>query len=145
MCNHHWEDKWQSPQIPQPTDAKPDSGATCAKNAQVEADMLSRNLDHVSTEWVQLHQEMSRALELDFEPEEDIERYTEAIAALRADLASAKAENRRLRAFVTKVANVTRIGGEWNGYNGDNVLAGLSLEAEHLKQATALQAGTEGG
>lgn len=51
---------------------------------------LSYHLEHVATQWVQLHQEISRALGLEFEPDEDIERYTEAVEALQA-------ENARLR------------------------------------------------
>lgn len=59
------------------------TAAAQADAGQGEAVDFAANLDHVSTQWVQLHQELSAALGLDFEPNEDIERYTEAIAALR--------------------------------------------------------------
>lgn len=62
--------------------------AAQADDGQGEAVDLAANLDHVSTQWVQLHQELSTALGLDFEPNEDIERYTEAIAALREQVAT---------------------------------------------------------
>lgn len=50
---------------------------------------MSHNLETVATQWVQLHQALSEALGLEFEPDEDIERYTDAITALRDQLAAA--------------------------------------------------------
>lgn len=62
--------------------------AAQADDGQGAAVDLAANLGHVSTQWVQFHQELSAALGLDFEPNEDIERYTEAIAALRSQVAT---------------------------------------------------------
>lgn len=63
-------------------------GAKLLRQAKApdEVVMLSHNLEHVATQWVQLHQAISDALGLPFEPNEDIERYTEAIGALRQQL-----------------------------------------------------------
>lgn len=53
-------------------------------------------LDHVSTQWVQLHIALSEALGLEFMPNEDVEQYTNAIATLWGDLKAERAENARL-------------------------------------------------
>lgn len=55
-----------------------------AKEARAGLTQLSAAQDHTATQWVQFHQVMSEALGLDFEPNEDIERYTEAIKELKA-------------------------------------------------------------
>lgn len=59
----------------------------------------ARALDAVSTQWVQLHQLISEALGLEFLPNEDIERYEEAIKALRD-------QNTRLQVLCGRAADV---------------------------------------
>lgn len=88
------------------TTAQPEAGSTAGGAGEADAIILSRNLDHVSTQWVQLHQEMSKALELDFEPEEDIERYTGAIDALRSQVAALSRERDAMRAAVKPFADL---------------------------------------
>ena len=68
--------------------------ATTTAEPQVN---LAANLDHVSTQWVQLHQHISEAPGLEFAPEEDIERYGEAIADMRHSYDTLEVENAALK------------------------------------------------
>ena len=49
-----------------------------------------------------------------------------------SELETLKAENARLREFVLSIATMTSRGGEWTGWNGDNLIAGMAIDAEKL-------------
>lgn len=53
---------------------------------QKHAEELAAALEHVSVKWLQLHMALSEALGLECLPDEDIERYTERIAAMKVTL-----------------------------------------------------------
>lgn len=89
----------------QPATASEDTAPTGAGDCSV----LVASLEHVSTQWVQLHQAMSEALGLEFLADEDIERYTEAIAAKDTELASLRAQVAALTASLVAVVNETNL------------------------------------
>lgn len=88
--------EWLTP--PQP--ATPQAANETAEGSEAGDDAIqARALDMVSTQWVQLHQLISEALGLEFLPNEDIERYEEAIKALRD-------QNTRLQVLCGRAADV---------------------------------------
>lgn len=121
-----WDEKPQA-------DAKPDSGATGAKNTQVEA-LLPQTIHTVRYGTPEFEQ-----LERD-----DCER---EVSRLQAELASAKAEAGRLRAALADTRNnLIEL-----AYNGDDdpstTISGIveSLDVETAKIAAALQADLKAG
>lgn len=85
----------------QPTTASADAGGEHAELVQ-----MSHNLEHVATQWVQLHQALSAALGLEFEPDEDVDRYTEELTRLRSELAAARGDITRLREALESINSV---------------------------------------
>jgi len=78
--------------------------ATIAR-LEAEGFQQSRALDTVSTEWVQLHMALSEALGLEFLPNEDIERYTEAISSMKAALTAANEREKGLKELCGRAAH----------------------------------------
>lgn len=105
--------------------ATPDSGATGAKNAQVEAGKVSRD-----------EAIFYRNARIDF-LEKEWDRH-------EAELASAKAEAGRLRAAATRAYNcLDTVYETFDGDLGNGLSQAIPRVCEEIK--AALQAGTEGG
>lgn len=85
---------------------KQPASATADGSGADDGAIQARALDHVSTQWVQLHQLISEALGLEFLPNEDIERYSEAITALRDQNAALRELAARAAVAIEKSAHV---------------------------------------